>query len=96
MCVSVRKFCKTEFKREKGAVIYVREIENNAGGWRQETAKVNLLCTLQLNKTPACLSVCLFKGSFTQLQKQWYSISFRGGTSSSCSSNRNNNLVVEI
>lgn len=35
MCVSVRKFGETEFKREKGAVIYVRELQNNAAGRRQ-------------------------------------------------------------
>lgn len=49
-------FRETAFKREKGAVIYVRELQNNAGG-RQETVKVSQLV---MCATPACLSVCLF------------------------------------
>lgn len=92
------KFTKTELKREKGAVIYVRDVENNAGGRRQ--TKVNLLCMLQLNKTPACLSVCLFKGRVPVLPSYrsngiTTSTSFRGGTSSS-SCNRKTNLFVEV
>lgn len=49
-------FRETAFKREKGAVICVRELQNNAGG-RQETVKVSQLV---MCATPACLSVCLF------------------------------------
>lgn len=45
VCVSVRKFCKTEFKREKGAVIYVREIENNAGGRRRRRSTCYVRCS---------------------------------------------------
>lgn len=52
-----KSLVKQSLKREKGAVIYVREMENNAGGRRQ--TKVSLLCMLQLNKTPACLPACL-------------------------------------
>lgn len=53
------KFLKLDLKREKGAVMYVRETENNADGRRQ--TKVNLLCqaaTEQDAGSPACL----FKG----------------------------------
>lgn len=58
MCVCERgKFSKTELKREKGAVMYVREVENNAGGRRH--AKVSLLCMFELKKTPALPAVSL-------------------------------------
>lgn len=45
MYVCVRKFCKTELKRERGAVIYVREIENNAGGRRQRRSTCYVRCS---------------------------------------------------
>lgn len=48
-----KKKKKAGLKREKGAVIYVRVMENNAGGRRG--TKVSLLCVLGLNKTPGCL-----------------------------------------
>lgn len=48
-----KKKKKAGLKRKKGAVIYVRVMENNAGGRR--STKVSLLCVLGLNKTPGCL-----------------------------------------
>lgn len=49
VCECEKSFVKQSFRREKGTVIYVRDVENNARGRRQP--KVNLLCTLQQNKT---------------------------------------------
>ena len=63
-CVCEKSWVK-QLKREKGAVIYVREAENNAAGGRR--TKVDLLCTLQLNKMSACLS----EGRTPALPMQW-------------------------
>lgn len=74
VCECEKCFVKQSFRREKGAVIYVRDVENNARGRRQP--KVNLLCTLQQNKTSVCLNglPLSFRSSDSN--------SFRVGTSS--------------